>query len=134
VPLDWNSGELAEGLRCYRGEQFWHAHEHWESVWLRVEEPEKSFLRALIQTTAAFHHLQKGNRAGARSLLGRALQRIEESPAVFCGIDSGALREDVRAWLDALEGEGGARPERFPRIFPMEEDAEKRDQGPGIRD
>ena len=52
VPLDWNSGALAEGIRCYRDCEFFLAHEHWESVWLRLEEPEKSFLQALIQTTA----------------------------------------------------------------------------------
>jgi uncharacterized protein len=55
--LDWSCGELAEGLRCYRAEEFFLAHEHWEGVWLKAQEPEKTFLQALIQTTAAFHHL-----------------------------------------------------------------------------
>ena len=120
MPLDWRSGELAEGLRCYRDEKFWHAHEHWESVWLGLEEPEKSFLRALIQTTAAFHHLQKGNRVGARSLLQRALQRMETCPTTFCGIDCGALRDEASAWRRALESGEGAQPAEFPNIRPID--------------
>ena len=65
VSFDWESGELSEGVRCYRNEQFWHAHEHLECVWLRLKEPEKTFLQALIQISAAFHHLQTGNIRGA---------------------------------------------------------------------
>lgn len=119
MPLDWRSAELAEGLRCYRDEKFWHAHEHWESVWLRLEEPEKSFLRALIQMTAAFHHLQKRNCVGARSLLRKALQRMEKCPATFCGIDCGCLRNEVSGWLRALESGDEIQPAEFPKIRPF---------------
>jgi uncharacterized protein len=119
VPLNWKSGELAEGLRCYRSEEFWLAHEHWEGVWLHLDEPEKSFLQALIQTTAALHHLQKGNTVGAKSLLRRALRRIEMSPAAFGGIDAAWLRDAVRAWLHALETVDAPRPAAFPEIRPL---------------
>lgn len=117
VRLDWSSGALAEGLACYRRTEFFEAHEHWESVWLQLEEPEKSFLQALIQTTAAFHHLQAGNRAGAASLLQRALRRLERCPACFGDIDVETLRAEIRAWVVPLES-GGAVPERVPEISP----------------
>lgn len=115
MPLNWKSGALAEGLDCYRKGQFFLAHEHWESVWLRLEEPEKSFLQALIQTTAAFHHFQAGNLAGACSLLRRALDRLGFCSASFGGIATEPLREEVCAWLLGFEG-GDAIPERFPEI------------------
>jgi uncharacterized protein len=118
VSLDWKSGALAEGVRCYRNREFWLAHEHWESVWLRLNEPEKNFLQALIQTTAAFHHLQKGNTRGTVSLLRRALQRLEPYPASFGGVDLVQLRREAGAWLRVLEDGTGARPEKFPRIWP----------------
>ena len=69
MSLDWTSGPLAEGLRCYRNSEIFLAHEHWEGVWLNLREPEKSFLQALIQTAAAFHHLNAGNAVGSASLL-----------------------------------------------------------------
>jgi uncharacterized protein len=103
MQLDWTSGGLAEGMRCFREEEFFAAHEHWESVWLRLPEPEKTFLQGLIQVAAAFHHFQRGNLSGAMSLLQRALQRLERYPASFGGIGVSALCEEIREWLQAFK-------------------------------
>ena len=116
MSLDWESGPLAEGLQCYRNAKFWIAHEHWENVWLRLEEPEKSFLQALIQTTAAFHHVQTGNIRGAVSLLDKALRRFGACPEAFGDIDLAQLREEAGVWLLALKSGTGPRPAAFPQI------------------
>lgn len=112
--LNWTDGPLAVGLQCYRAGEFFEAHEHWELVWLRLLEPEKSFLQALIQVTAAFHHYRRGNVVGAVSLLTRALRRLERCEACFAGVRVAVLREGVRAWLRGLET--GEVPEREPEI------------------
>ena len=65
--LNWTSGELREGLRCYHSGAFFEAHEHWELMWLSAPEPEKTFLQGLIQVAASFHHFQRKNLAGAKS-------------------------------------------------------------------
>ena len=111
--MDWTTGPLAEGLRCYRAQQFFEAHEHWESVWLTLREPEKSFLQSLVQISAAFHHLRRGNRVGAISLLTRSLGRLDRCPSPYCSIDTQRLREQARQWLKALE-----EPTEFPAAFP----------------
>jgi hypothetical protein len=120
VPLDWNSGALAEGLACYRRREFFLAHEHWESVWLTLEEPEKSFLQALIQVTAAFHHLEAGNSTGTVSLLQRALRRLERCPAYFGGIATAQLCAELRPWLRDLERGMPAIPATTPQIRPAD--------------
>jgi predicted metal-dependent hydrolase len=117
--LQWRQGALAEGLACYRKREFFDAHEHWESVWLRLEEPEKSFLQALIQTSAAFHHLHAGNRAGAVSLLQRAWRRLERCPPHFGGIAVEPFREQVREWLRVLQSGASSTPAEFPQIEPL---------------
>lgn len=101
--FDWSCGELAEGLRCYRNQEFWSAHEHWEAVWLKCGEPDKTFLQAIIQVTAAFHHLQRGNLCGVASLLNKALGRLDKFPPTYGGIEVERLRENIRQWLKALE-------------------------------
>ena len=103
MPLDWEQAELAEGLRCYRAQEFFLAHEHWEGVWLRSGEPEKTFLQALIQISAAFHHLQRGNVIGTASLLRAALGRLDKFPEVFGGVAVAELRQNLHDWLEALE-------------------------------
>lgn len=114
--LDWNAGGLAEGLRCYCSEEFFEAHEHWEGVWLKCAEPEKAFLQSLIQISAAFHHLQRGNIAGTKSLLRRALEKLEGYPQDFGGVAVAPLRECVESWLKALEEEAGKPELPYPHI------------------
>ena len=121
MSLDWKCGALAEGLGCYRSAEFFLAHEHWESVWLRLDEPEKSFLQALIQTTAAFHHFRAGNSAGATSLLKRALRRLELCPECFGGIDVTPLRAEICDWVRALESASPCVPWDFPQIYPIDQ-------------
>lgn len=124
MALDWSQGELERGLRRYRAEEFFLAHEHWEAAWLQLREPEKTFLQALIQVAAAFHHFQRGNREGTRSLLLAALRKLDSIEASIGGIDRLWLCDGIREWLTALEDGGPAshppfaeiRPEQNPRI------------------
>lgn len=110
--FDWTDGPLAEGLRCYRKEEFFLAHEHWEGVWLSCQEPDRTFLQALIQITAAFHHLQRNNPAGTASLLRAALRRLDSFSPEFGGVAVEPLRESVRMWLVALDAE--STPPQLP--------------------
>jgi uncharacterized protein len=121
VPLDWSSAELAAGLSCYRREEFFEAHEHWESAWMQAKDAERSFLQGLIQLTVAFHHLTTGNSAGALSLLKRALIRFERCPECFGGVDVAALRNEAREWLDAIETKSPSLPATFPDITLVEQ-------------
>jgi hypothetical protein len=116
MPLDWETGALAEGLLCYRAGEFFEAHEHWESVWLAAAEPDKTFLQALIQVTAAFHHLRRGNSIGAASLLGAALRRLDAYPSEYAGLAVEPLRQSLRGWCDALIA-GGSPQLEFPDIL-----------------
>src|SRR5579871_4863448 len=100
--LDWSSEALAAGLRCYESGEYFEAHEHWEAVWLKCSEPEKTFLQALIQVSAAFHHLERGNRLGTASLLRASLRKLQNFPEEYGGVAVGELRASMCAWLAAL--------------------------------
>jgi predicted metal-dependent hydrolase len=116
MSLDWTEGALRRGLRCYEAGAFFEAHEHWESVWLRAEEPEKTFLQGLIQVTAALHHFQRSNVVGTVSLLRAALRRLEQYSEVFGGIEVAPLRAEISAWIEALEAVPPCHPPAVPRI------------------
>ena len=115
MPLDWSTGGLAVGLACYRNQEFFEAHEHWEDVWNNLTGLEKIFLQALIQVTVAMHHYQQRNLPGAQSLLRRALQKLERCPECFAGVDVTSLAADLGIWLTALENQLTSLP-RFPVI------------------
>src|SRR2546430_13626548 len=112
MSLDWSQREFREGLRCFHSGAFFEAHEHWESVWLVAQEPEKTFLQGLIQVAASFHHFQRGNLAGTASLLRSALRRLDVYPEAFAGVAVAPLRATIRLWLDV-----SARPEASVTTF-----------------
>jgi len=116
VILDWSSDALANGLACYSTAQFFEAHEHWEIVWLTLQEPEKSFLQSLVQVSAAFHHFENGNITGTVSLLRRALKRLSQCPAVFGEVEVAPLCAEINDWLEALQRTPAARPAAYPQI------------------
>jgi uncharacterized protein len=116
MDLDWSNGDLGEGLAHYNAGRFFAAHESWERVWLTCPEPEKTFLQAVIQVAAAFHHLQRGNVLGAESLLSRALRRMQRYPKRFAGIEAEGLREDIRRGLEALSAGNEVSAMGAPRI------------------
>lgn len=117
---NWRQGGLAEGLRRYECGEFFLAHEDWESVWLGLREPEKSFLQAVIQVSAALHHLHAGNRVGALSLMQRAKDRIGSCPSEFCGLRVDPLREDLAACMRKIEQGEDPSAVRPPRILLLE--------------
>ncbi len=116
MSLDWNNGELKEGLRCFHSRAFFEAHEHWETVWLAAQEPEKMFLQGLIQVAAGFHHFQRGNRAGTISLLRSAVRRLDRYPESFAGLEVAPLRAAIRLWLEALETVPPSSPPSLPQL------------------
>jgi uncharacterized protein len=118
MEFDWSEGALAEGLRLYEAGEFFTAHEEWERIWLASPEPEKTFLQGLIQVTAAFHHLHRGNPLGTVLLLQGALCRLDRYPAAFGGIAVTLLRDDIRERLTMLAAGDLTCPMTSPRIQP----------------
>lgn len=116
MEFNWNLGALGEGLRCYRSEEFFEAHEHWEILWRQSQGPEKSFLQALIQMAGGFHHRQRSNLQGATALLSAARRRLEAYPARFGGLDVAALRRELDRWLEALAANGLEAAPPYPQF------------------
>lgn len=116
MSLDWTQGDLHEGLRRFRSGAFFEAHEHWESVWLAAQEPEKTFLQGLIQVAASFHHFHRGNYAGTISLLRSALSRLDAYPENFAGVAVAPLRATIRLWVGALEAPSRSPLPPLPQI------------------
>lgn len=117
MKLDWTRERLAGGLQCFRDGQFFRAHEYWEGVWLEAQEPQRSFLQALIQVAAAFHHFQRGNEKGTRVLLSAALGRLEPYASCSEGVCVARLCNDIRVWLGALTAQDGSSvPTAYPSL------------------
>ena len=94
---------------------FFEVHELLEPVWFRATEPARTALQGLIQIAVGFHHLENGNREGARSLLVLGLAKTADAGAVL-PLDLPPWLHELRAVLAGLAaGESPARVPRWPR-------------------
>jgi predicted metal-dependent hydrolase len=107
---------FARGLAQFNERQFYECHDTLEDVWSGVRGAPRDFFQGLIQAAVGFYHLGNGNRAGARTVLGRSLERLGRYPARYAGVELEPLRAAVGEWLRALETDAPA-PAEPPRIL-----------------
>src|SRR2546422_8792360 len=96
--------EYIAGIDLYNAGEYHAAHDAWEERWMGpVDQDEKLFLQAMIQSAVAFHHLQIGRPGAARQMYTRAKEKFERlGQSVFMSLDiTEYLRQLDRAlsWL-----------------------------------
>ena len=87
-----------EGVELFNRARFFAAHEAWEELWLQSQQEEKRFLQGLIQLAAAFHHFQRGNLKGTRSLMEAAVAKMQAFRPSRRGLDLQQLMTEVEHW------------------------------------
>ena len=93
------NAEFRRGVTLFNAGKYFESHEVWEELWLAASGDEKTFLQGLIQVAASFHHFEKGNVLGMRSLLAAGLTKLDGAPDMHWGIDVAKLCEDAREWV-----------------------------------
>ena len=105
---------FVRGIQLFNQAEFFEAHEVLEDVWRAAPDPEKKFLQGIIQIAVALHHHSRGNRAGAQSLMKRAVRNLSAYPDEFGTIHLDRLLRAVHDWEQAAS-EGIEGPP-LPRI------------------
>ncbi|MBI3182954.1 MAG: DUF309 domain-containing protein [Myxococcales bacterium] len=74
--------------------RFFEAHEFFEYLWKSkaTREEDRAFWQGVTQLAAALCHLQRHNRPGAFTLLGRATENLRCYPSVHLGVDNRELQ------------------------------------------
>lgn len=93
---------FAKGVDEFNRGCFFECHDTLEDLWAGVRGPSRDFLQGLIQVSVALYHLTLGNRAGAESMLRRALSRFGKYPGSYWGFDLDAHRAEIRRWLATI--------------------------------
>ena len=95
--------DFLRGVELFNAGKFFECHEAWEVIWLAADGEEREFLHAMIQAAAALHHLQGGNLKGARSVAGRAIEKLGHCPAMMMRLDVRAFRLALDQFLTAAD-------------------------------
>jgi predicted metal-dependent hydrolase len=101
---------FAKGVDEFNRGDYFECHDTLEDLWAGVRGPSRDFLQGLIQVSVGLYHLTRGNRAGADSVLRRALARFRKYPGSYWGFDLDAHRAEIERWVAAIAaGEAGPR-------------------------
>lgn len=96
-------------MALFNAGKFWEAHEAWEQIWQRHDEPWRFFVQGLIQVAAAHHQLKRGIRHGVIKHLKNALVKLDVAPPDFAGLALGAFRDYLHALLGRIENDESER-------------------------
>ncbi len=96
--------EIWRAAALFNAGLFFECHEYLEDVWRATPGPEREFYHGLVQAAAGCYHLEKGNVHGARTLLGKAIAKLEPYAPTHRALDLAAFLAGLRHVLSSLDG------------------------------
>ncbi len=87
---------LKDGIFYFNNERFWESHESLEGVWKKCYGKEKELVQGIILLAVAFAHRQKNENSIGVGMLGRALEKLGDSPAIYGEIDVDRIRNKIK--------------------------------------
>jgi uncharacterized protein len=87
---------IKDGVFYFNNERFWESHESLEGVWKKCFGKEKELVQGIILLAVAFAHRQKDESSIGVGMLGRALEKLGDSPAMYGSIDVDRIRNKIK--------------------------------------
>lgn len=84
---------IKRAVELFNDEKYWGAHEALEFVWKNATGNEKYILNGLILIAAAFVHDEKDEQEICRSILQRAMKKMDNITGIYHGIDINRIRD-----------------------------------------
>jgi predicted metal-dependent hydrolase len=101
------------GILFFNEHDFFEAHEVWESLWLDVAGPGRTFYQGLIQAAVGLYHFSNGNLRGALKLYRTSRAYMEPYGSPYLGLDTAAFWEQMKRCFAPLLAD--PNPERYLR-------------------
>ncbi len=102
------------GIEEFNRGRYFESHEVWEALWKKESGPKRRFYQGLIQAAVALHHLGRGNRRGARSLVARARGSLDAYRPRCLGLDVDGFLADVARHVAETEAASGTEAQPAP--------------------
>lgn len=107
--------EYLQFIEAFNQGEYFKAHEILEALWKR--ENRSPFYQALIHLAVGHYHFYRGNLYGALHQFRKALQRLENYPSPYMGINLQSLSQELRERIDSLETPPSG--EKIPPFTPI---------------
>ncbi len=98
-----NDERFHRGIQEFNDHRFFEAHDILEELWHEYREEDRLFLQGLIQVAVGYYHLENRNYNGCRSLMGKAIAKLEPYRPEHQGIRVQEIIECMRKCLDVVK-------------------------------
>jgi predicted metal-dependent hydrolase len=95
APVTYEPRYLA-GILFFNRQDYFEAHEVWESLWMECAGPERRFYQALIQAAVALYHFGNGNLRGAVKLFHSSRNYMQTYGEQYLGLDAAKFWEQMQ--------------------------------------
>ncbi len=79
---------------------YYECHDLLEDLWL--EEGREPFYQGLLQVAVSIYHVQNGNLSGGQKMMPRAIQKLQNYPSEWMGIQLDQVVRDSQCFLQEL--------------------------------
>ncbi len=86
---------IKDGIFYFNHERFWECHESFEGVWKKCYGNEKELVQGIVLLAVAFAHCQKNDLKIGVGMLGRALEKLQNSPSMYYSIDVDKIKNKI---------------------------------------
>jgi len=104
---------LIKGIGEFNEGRYWECHETLEELWRAEPRPVRDLYQGILQVGVGFHHLRRGNYAGAVKVLDRGLARLRGLPEACQGVRVAELADAARSVYDRVIELGPDRVREF---------------------
>jgi uncharacterized protein len=91
--------EIWRAAALFNAGLFFECHEYLEDVWRVASPPERAFYHGLVQAAAGCYHFEKGNAHGARTLIEKAIAKLEPYAPAHRAVNLGIFIAGLRRVL-----------------------------------
>ncbi|HKV69649.1 MAG TPA: DUF309 domain-containing protein, partial [Gemmatimonadales bacterium] len=109
--------EIWRAAALFNAGLFFECHEYLEGVWRTAPDAERAFYHGLVQAAAGCYHMEKGNVHGTRTLLQKAIAKLEPYSPVHREVDVASLLAGLRGVVTRLDRPPAA-PAPDGRVLP----------------
>jgi len=104
-----------DGIALFNRGEFFEAHEALEDIWRDEKSEIRDLYRGILQIAVAYHHITRGNYAGAIKVYGRSQKWLVKFPDECQGVNVKQLLSDAKNVMDALQTLGEENITSFDR-------------------
>ena len=92
-----------EGIRLFNEGKYFEAHEALEAAWRAETGRIRELYQGILQAAVTYHHILRGNYAGAVKVYGRSMKWLNKFPSSCRGVDVGQLRSDLEQAIGEVQ-------------------------------